>query len=102
VTTEVLLPRVVAVCILRVFENPLLYVTMVVNNLYCSTGTYLLMRGCLFRSKFCKHTGCVIARMDHHCAWLNMTIGHKNHRTFVVFLQLHLYLCLASVVMLVR
>jgi hypothetical protein len=44
----------------------------------------------------------VIARMDHHCAWLNMTIGHHNHRTFVVFLQLHLYLCLASALMLVR
>jgi hypothetical protein len=63
---------------------------------------FFRLRCCLYRSKFCKHTGCVIARMDHHCAWLNMTIGHKNHRTFVVFLQLHLYLCLASVVMLVR
>jgi hypothetical protein len=44
----------------------------------------------------------VIARMDHHCAWLNMTIGYHNHRTFVVFLQLHLYLCAASALMLVR
>jgi hypothetical protein len=67
-----------------------------------SADNFSRLRCCIFRSKFCKHTGCVIARMDHHCAWLNMTIGHKNHRTFVVFLQLHLYLCLASVVMLVR
>ena len=40
--------------------------------------------------------------MDHHCVWLNMTIGYKNHRTFVVFLQLHMYLCLASILTLVR
>lgn len=40
--------------------------------------------------------------MDHYCAWLNTTIGYKNHRTFIVFLQLHLYLCLGSVLMLIR
>jgi hypothetical protein len=98
VTTEVLLPSVVAVCILHVSLCPLLHGEWWLAAL----TTSFRMRCCLFRSKFCKHTGCVIARMDHHCAWLNMTIGHKNHRTFVVFLQLHLYLCLASVVMLVR
>ena len=54
------------------------------------------------RSKFCVRTGCVVARMDHHCAWLNTTIGYGNHRTFVLFLEAHLFLCLASLVMLIR
>jgi hypothetical protein len=102
VATEVLLPSVVAVCILRAYLSPVLDVAVVASSLFAYLTHLFLMRGGIFRSKFCKHTGCVIARMDHHCAWLNMTIGHKNHRTFVVFLQLHLYLCLASVVMLVR
>lgn len=41
------------------------------------------------RGKYCVHTGAVIARMDHYCIWLNMTIGFKNHRMFFFFLLAH-------------
>ena len=40
--------------------------------------------------------------MDHQCGWLNMTIGYGNHRSFVVFLVVHLLLCLAALAMLIR
>jgi DHHC palmitoyltransferase len=42
------------------------------------------------RSKYCAQTGFVIARMDHHCVWLNNSVGYGNHRTFTVFLLLQL------------
>eukprot|EP01035_Chromulina_nebulosa_P019949 gene19949-25915_t len=41
------------------------------------------------RSKYCSQLGVVIARMDHHCVWLNNSIGYKNHRLFMIFLYCH-------------
>jgi len=55
------------------------------SSLYCRTT---LVRKPL-RSKYCTNTGCVIARMDHYCIWLNNSIGYRNHRTFIIFLLLH-------------
>eukprot|EP01034_Spumella_vulgaris_P021517 gene21517-27552_t len=54
------------------------------------------------RSKYCARTGCVVARMDHYCVWLNISVGHRNHRTFVVFLLLHLLVATFSTVMIAR
>jgi len=54
------------------------------------------------RSKYCTRTGCVVARFDHQCLWLNTTIGHNNHRTFIVFLVAHLLLCTATLIMLIK
>jgi len=33
--------------------------------------------------------GFVVSRMDHYCIWLNISIGQKNHRSFMFFLLLH-------------
>jgi uncharacterized membrane protein len=41
------------------------------------------------RSKYCATTGLVIARMDHYCIWLNISVGYGNHRMFVIFLLIH-------------
>ncbi len=40
--------------------------------------------------------------MDHYCVWLNVTIGHKNHRTFLLFLLLHLCVAVFSTVLIGR
>jgi hypothetical protein len=41
------------------------------------------------RSKYCTNTGLVIARMDHYCIWLNVSVGYGNHRMFMLFLISH-------------
>ena len=53
---------------------------------YCKTS---LVKKPL-RSKFCSQSGYVVARMDHWCVWLNSTVAHNNHRTFMIFITLHL------------
>ena len=88
--------------LINIYAWPLVFLThflffLMLNTIFCK-----LVVSIVYRSKFCTRTGCVVARMDHHCVSLNMTIGYKNHRTFVVFLQLHMYLCLASILTLVR
>mmetsp|Transcript_34523 Transcript_34523/g.32890 ORF Transcript_34523/g.32890 Transcript_34523/m.32890 type:complete len:730 (+) Transcript_34523:362-2551(+) len=54
------------------------------------------------RSKYCVQTGLVIARMDHHCMWLNNTVGYGNHRTFIMFLIFNLSATSLYTVMLIR
>lgn len=54
------------------------------------------------RSKYCVQTGIVIARMDHCCVWLNNSVGHGNHRTFIIFLIFNLTATSLYTVMLIR
>ena len=54
------------------------------------------------RSKYCAQTGFVIARMDHHCVWLNNSVGYGNHRTFMIFLLLQLSATSLFAVMIAR
>jgi len=42
------------------------------------------------RSKHCRDCGYCIARMDHHCVWLDSCVGLQNHGRFLVFLVLHI------------
>lgn len=46
------------------------------SDVYCRTS---LVHKPL-RSKFCQHSGFVVARMDHYCVWLNNAVGYGNHR----------------------
>lgn len=54
------------------------------------------------RSKYCTKTGAVVARMDHYCVWLNITVGFGNHRSFFIFLLSHLILCAMGVILTIR
>lgn len=51
------------------------------------------------RSKHCSQCGVCIARLDHHCAWLNRCVGYDNHRSFLLFVAMHSLLLLAYVVL---
>ena len=42
------------------------------------------------RSKHCRDCGYCIARMDHHCVWLDGCVGLQNHGRFLIFLVLHI------------
>lgn len=75
------------------FNTPLFSLPYIYINTHIHTHT---------RSKYCTRTGCVVARFDHQCLWLNTTIGHNNHRTFIVFLVSHLLLCTATLIMLLK
>lgn len=52
---------------------------------YCRTCLVLKP----MRSKHCAKCGVCIARLDHHCTWINRCVGYGNHRIFVIFLVLH-------------
>lgn len=68
------------------------------QNIYCKTT---LVKKPL-RSKYCTRMGYVVARMDHYCIWLNLTIGYNNHRTFIIFLFSHLFTAVTSAIMMIR
>lgn len=68
------------------------------RGLYCRTT----MVKKPIRSKYCVHTGAVVARMDHYCTWLNTTIGYQNHRSFMAFLFVHFCTAASGTTLIVR
>lgn len=55
-----------------------------------------------YRSKFCSKLGVVVARMDHHCFWLNTTIGAGNHRAFMFMLLAHAVFLTVTATLLIK
>jgi palmitoyltransferase ZDHHC4 len=47
----------------------------------------------LARSKFDRFSGVHIARFDHFCGWLHNPIGEENYRWFLLFLVIHIGMC---------
>ena len=45
------------------------------------------------RAYHCKECGFCVFKMDHHCPWINNCVGHRNTKFFI---QLLLYIMLAS------
>ena len=46
------------------------------------------------RSKYDRFTKRHVARFDHFCGWVNNTIGEENYRFFLLFLTIHVGMCL--------
>jgi palmitoyltransferase ZDHHC9/14/18 len=48
------------------------------------------------RASHCAQCDRCVARMDHHCVWLNNCVGERNYRSFLVYINAIIVLVLAT------
>lgn len=56
----------------------------------------------LARSKFDRATRRHVPRYDHYCGWVNNAIGEENYRHFLLFLAVHVGMCLYGTIIVGR
>ena len=52
----------------------------------------------LARSKFDRFSNRHVARFDHYCGWIHNTVGEENYRFFLLFLLVHIGMCVYGTV----
>ena len=46
------------------------------------------------RAKHCKVCDYCVAKIDHHCIWINQCVGYSNYKYFLAFILSHSLICL--------
>ena len=46
------------------------------------------------RAKHCKVCGYCVAKIDHHCIWINQCVGYNNYKYFLAFILSHSLICI--------
>ena len=50
------------------------------------------------RSKHCSMCDCCCEKFDHHCVWINSCVGLHNYKYFILFLVLHVGICIYGLI----
>ena len=64
------------------------------NMLYTNRSCPTLKIRKVARSKYDRFTNKHVPRFDHFCGWLNQAVGEQNYRWFLLFLTVHVFMCI--------